>query len=196
VADRLIGITTALAVAAVAAVAAVISYRHAYELVTTHGETGLTARHAALHRGRADPGGQHAHPRRQPPPPPCTTVGALVPGRRHRSHHRRQPGPRPRPRTCWRTGQRLARPGPGRLLRTPHDPDPNRTTCGGEIHFCVSCGPGCAGSGARYATRASSHASGGADGTGLAQRRPQPARHRPRPRHRPPQIKQIIDHPT
>jgi hypothetical protein len=27
-------------VAAVAAVAAAISYRHAYELVTTHGETG------------------------------------------------------------------------------------------------------------------------------------------------------------
>jgi hypothetical protein len=43
-ADRLIRITTALAVAAVAAVAAVISYRHAYELVSTHGETGLTAR--------------------------------------------------------------------------------------------------------------------------------------------------------
>ena len=40
-ADRLIRVTTALAVAAVAAV---ISYRHAYELVTTHGETGLTAR--------------------------------------------------------------------------------------------------------------------------------------------------------
>ena len=30
--------------AAVAAVAAVISYRHAYELVSTHGETGATAR--------------------------------------------------------------------------------------------------------------------------------------------------------
>ena len=43
-ADRLIRVTTALAVATVAAVAAVISYRHAYELVTTHGETGLTAR--------------------------------------------------------------------------------------------------------------------------------------------------------
>ena len=43
-ADRLIRITTALAVAAVATVAAVISYRQAYELVTTHGETGLTAR--------------------------------------------------------------------------------------------------------------------------------------------------------
>jgi hypothetical protein len=42
--DRLIRITTALAVATVAAVAPVISYRHAYELVSTHGETGLTAR--------------------------------------------------------------------------------------------------------------------------------------------------------
>jgi hypothetical protein len=42
--DRLIRVTTALAVAAVAAVAAIISYRHAYELVSTHGETGLTAR--------------------------------------------------------------------------------------------------------------------------------------------------------
>jgi Protein of unknown function (DUF2637) len=42
--DRPIGITTALAVATVAAVAAVISYHHAYELVSTHGETGLTAR--------------------------------------------------------------------------------------------------------------------------------------------------------
>ncbi len=42
--DRLIRITTALAVATVAGVAAVISYRHAYELVSTHGETGLTAR--------------------------------------------------------------------------------------------------------------------------------------------------------
>jgi len=44
VTDRLIRITTALAVAGVAGVAAIISYRHAYELVSTHGETGLTAR--------------------------------------------------------------------------------------------------------------------------------------------------------
>jgi hypothetical protein len=44
VTDRLIRITTAIAVAGVAAVAAIISYRHAYELVSTHGETGLTAR--------------------------------------------------------------------------------------------------------------------------------------------------------
>jgi hypothetical protein len=43
VTDRLIRITTALAVIAVAGVAAVISYQHAYELVTSHGETGRTA---------------------------------------------------------------------------------------------------------------------------------------------------------
>jgi hypothetical protein len=42
--DRLIRITTALAVVVVAAVAAVISYRHAYELVRAHGESGTTAR--------------------------------------------------------------------------------------------------------------------------------------------------------
>jgi hypothetical protein len=44
VTDRLIRLTTALAVASVAAVAAVISYRHAYELVSSHGESGVTAR--------------------------------------------------------------------------------------------------------------------------------------------------------
>jgi hypothetical protein len=43
VTDRLIRLTTALAVLMVAGVAAVISYQHAYELVTTHGETGFTA---------------------------------------------------------------------------------------------------------------------------------------------------------
>jgi hypothetical protein len=42
--DRLIRITTALAVVTVATVAAVISYRHAYELVRSHGESGTTAR--------------------------------------------------------------------------------------------------------------------------------------------------------
>jgi hypothetical protein len=44
VTDRLIKITTAAAVITVAAVAAVISYQHAYELVRSHGESGLTAR--------------------------------------------------------------------------------------------------------------------------------------------------------
>ena len=42
--DWFIRLTTALAVVAMADVAAVISYQHAYELVTSHGETGLTAR--------------------------------------------------------------------------------------------------------------------------------------------------------
>ncbi|HYZ54438.1 MAG TPA: DUF2637 domain-containing protein [Streptosporangiaceae bacterium] len=42
--DRLIRITTALAVIAMAGVAAIISYQHAYELVRSHGEAGLTAR--------------------------------------------------------------------------------------------------------------------------------------------------------
>ena len=41
---RLIRISTALTVATVAAIAAVISCRHAYELVSEYGETGLTAR--------------------------------------------------------------------------------------------------------------------------------------------------------
>ena len=39
--DRLIRITTALAVMAVAVVAAVISYQHAYELVRSHGESEM-----------------------------------------------------------------------------------------------------------------------------------------------------------
>jgi Protein of unknown function (DUF2637) len=44
VTDRLIRITTALALVAVAVVAAIISYQHAYELVRSHGESGVTAR--------------------------------------------------------------------------------------------------------------------------------------------------------
>jgi hypothetical protein len=44
VTDRLILITTALAVVAVALVAAVISYQQAYELVRSHGESELKAR--------------------------------------------------------------------------------------------------------------------------------------------------------
>ena len=42
--DRLIRITTALAVVTVAVVAAVISYQHAFDLVRSHGESGVTAR--------------------------------------------------------------------------------------------------------------------------------------------------------
>ena len=42
--DRLIRITTALAVVAVAIVAAIICYQHAYELVRSNGESGMTVR--------------------------------------------------------------------------------------------------------------------------------------------------------
>ena len=42
--DRLVKITTALAMVAVAVVAAIISYQHAYKLVRSHGESGMTAR--------------------------------------------------------------------------------------------------------------------------------------------------------
>ena len=41
--DRLIRITTALAAMAVAVAAAIISYQPAYELVRSHGESGVTA---------------------------------------------------------------------------------------------------------------------------------------------------------
>jgi Protein of unknown function (DUF2637) len=96
--DRLIRITTALAVATVAAVAAVISYRHAYELVSTHGETGVTARLMpftvdglilAASMLILDANRRHQ---------PCTAPGALVPRRRDPGHDRRQSGARPRPR--------------------------------------------------------------------------------------------------
>ena len=42
--DRLIRVSTAVAVLAVASVAAYVSYWHAYAVVRTHGESGLTAR--------------------------------------------------------------------------------------------------------------------------------------------------------
>lgn len=42
--DRLIRVTTPLADLAVAGVAAIISHQHAYELVSSHGESGVTAR--------------------------------------------------------------------------------------------------------------------------------------------------------
>jgi hypothetical protein len=44
VTERLIRITTVLAVVGVAVVAAIISYQHAYELVRSHGESGTVAR--------------------------------------------------------------------------------------------------------------------------------------------------------
>jgi hypothetical protein len=77
--DRLIRLTTALAVATVAAVAAVISCRHAYELVRSHSETGVTARLVPSTVDGFIWGGEHAHSRRQPAQPTGTTPGALAP---------------------------------------------------------------------------------------------------------------------
>jgi hypothetical protein len=42
-ADKLIRVSTAAVVVGVAAVAVYVSYRHAFELISTHGETGATA---------------------------------------------------------------------------------------------------------------------------------------------------------
>ena len=42
--DRVIHVSTAMAVLAVAAVAAYVSYWHAYAVVRAHGESGITAR--------------------------------------------------------------------------------------------------------------------------------------------------------
>jgi peptidoglycan/LPS O-acetylase OafA/YrhL len=110
--DRLIRVTTALAVATVAAVAAVISYRHAYELVSTHGETGVTARLVPFTVDGLILAASmlilDANRRRQPAPPLArwclgagilATVGAnLAHGPRAWSH--RRPGSAPGP--PWR----------------------------------------------------------------------------------------------
>jgi hypothetical protein len=127
VTDRLIKITTAAAVITVAAVAAVISYQHAYELVRSHGESGLTARLLpftvdGLIRAAStvvlDPS------RRDQPVPRLAawslgtgivaTVGANL-------AHGVGLGPVGALVSAW------ARPGARRLIRTAHDADSCRT---------------------------------------------------------------------
>ena len=44
VADRVIQLSTALAVFGVAGIAAYLSYEHAFEVIAAHGETGMAAR--------------------------------------------------------------------------------------------------------------------------------------------------------
>jgi Protein of unknown function (DUF2637) len=125
--DRLIRITTALAVIAVAVVAAVISYQHAFELVRSHGESGVTARlvpftvdgliwaasMVVLDASRQD----------QPVP----RLAAWSPGGWDRGHGWGQPGPRGGARAGRCAGQRVACPGAGRLVRTADDAHPHRT---------------------------------------------------------------------
>jgi len=85
VTGRLIRITTALAVTGVATVAAIISYRHAYELVSSHSETGVTARPVPFTVDGLIMAASMLvlDANRQVPP-----LGALVPGSRNRGHHR------------------------------------------------------------------------------------------------------------
>jgi hypothetical protein len=83
VTDRLIRITTALAVVAVAMVAAIISYQHAYELVRSPGEFGLTARLLPFTVDGLILGRLHGGTGRQPPEPARTTAGRVEPGHRH-----------------------------------------------------------------------------------------------------------------
>jgi len=88
VTGRLIRITTALAVTGVATVAAIISYRHAYELVSSHSETGVTARPVPFTVDGLIMAASmlvlDANRRNRQVPP----LGALVPGSRNRGHHR------------------------------------------------------------------------------------------------------------
>jgi hypothetical protein len=120
-------ITTPLAVVAVAVVAAIISYQHAYELVRSHGESGVTARllpftvdgliwaasMVVLDASRRKPA--------------RTTAGRLEPRRWDRGHGRCQPGAWRRARPHRRTGQRLARLGAGRHIRAADGAGPHRT---------------------------------------------------------------------
>ena len=126
--DRLIRITTALAVVAVTVVAAVISYQHAYELVRSHGESGLTARLLPFTvDGLIWAASMVVLDASRRGLPVGTTAGRLEPGQRHRGHGWRQPGTR---RGSWPgrcAGKRLARPGARRLIRTAHDADSCRT---------------------------------------------------------------------
>ena len=121
--DRLIRITTALAVVAVAGVAAIISYQHAYELVRSHGESGITAHllpftvdgliwaasMVVLDASRRN----HPVPRLAAWSLGAGIVATVSANLAHGIGHGAD----------WCPGQRLASAGSGRLVRTPHAPD-------------------------------------------------------------------------
>ena len=122
--DRLIRITTARAVVAVAVVAAIISYQHAYKLVRSHGESGVTARLLPFMVDGLIWAASMVVLDARPTGLPRTTAGRLEPRRWHHGHGRRQPGARRRTWPGRRTGQRMGRPGASRLVRAAHDADP------------------------------------------------------------------------
>src|SRR6266851_1166329 len=181
--DRLIRLTTALAVAAVAAVAAVISYRHAYELVSTHGETGVTARLVPFTVDGLILAASmlilDANRRHRPVPPLarwCLAAGILATIGANLAHGLGH-GPIGALVSAWPA---LALVGSFELLttliRTGHQAAAERSPLGaGE--------PPGTGSEPRRTTSAHPGTKPATDRTGLAQRWPQPARHSPRTQH-------------
>jgi hypothetical protein len=123
--DKPIRVTTAFAVAAVAAVAAVISYRHAYELVRSHGESGLTARLVPFTVDGLIWAASMLilDANRHNWPVPALARWCL--GGWHRCYCRRQPGARLWARADRCAGQRVARPGAGWFFRVARDPHQN-----------------------------------------------------------------------
>ena len=99
--DRLIRITTAFAVMAVAVVAAIISYQHAYELVRSHGESGVTARLLPFTVDGLIWAASMVvlDASRRNRPVPRLAAWSLEPGRGHRRHGQRQFGAWCRPRS-------------------------------------------------------------------------------------------------
>jgi hypothetical protein len=83
VANRLVKITTALAVVAVAGVAAIISYQHAYKLVRSHGESGVTVRLLPLTRCATNRAVSMLVLERAAKPA-CAAAGGVEPGHGHR----------------------------------------------------------------------------------------------------------------
>lgn len=164
--DRLIRITTALAVATVAAVAAVISYRHAYELVSTHGETGVTARLVPFTVDGLILAASmlilDANRRSQPVPPLarwCLAAGILATIGANLAHglglvssaHWSAPGPRP-----------------NRRLRTPHDPHQDRAAYQHPVRLSGADEPPSARTKRRHATDDHGSTRPGANDTGVA----------------------------
>jgi Protein of unknown function (DUF2637) len=117
VTDRLVRITTALAVAAVAVVAAIISYQHACELVRSHGESGTTARLLPFTVDGLIWAASMVVLAASRPGPARTTARRLEPGRWICGYGRCQPGAWRRARPRRRTGQRMTRLGAGRHIR-------------------------------------------------------------------------------
>jgi hypothetical protein len=80
-----------------------------------HGEGGAVGRDRAAGVAPRDQGAARDRAR-----PACTSAGAAVPGRRRRGDQLSQRGARTQPRPGRGPGQRLARTGSGRLIRTPY----------------------------------------------------------------------------